>query len=272
MAFPHPKSRKKHYRHEDKPSSGRVIWNLFKRTINIAEYRNAKNDVNRAKDPTFAALVHDWLLHSFAIHLDLRFLSRLRRPAGCFNTELFGVLRVKPRPIELHGLSADDAADGSSDEKAVQNIETNVPPGGPHGDEAAIDVVPQRKARAATKGFEFPPDIFVTPVVLKHLGSVGSRHCCFGNLRLGRSHRGELHRGSNRAQAPIDVERRPLAQMRWVGKRLPDFFRRVGQFSDENERPLLAVFSYLRPPGGTRCVLLEIGHLILLSVNSVLAG
>src|SRR5258706_9853966 len=113
MAFPHPKSRKEHYRHEDKPSSRRVVWNLFERTINIAEYRNAKDDVNRAKDPTFGALVHDWLLHSFAIHLDLRFLSRLRRPVARFDAELFGVLRVEPGPIELHGPGADDAADGS---------------------------------------------------------------------------------------------------------------------------------------------------------------
>src|SRR6267154_6631437 len=71
MAFPHPKSRKEHYWHEDKPSSGRVVWNLFERTINIAEYRNAEDDVDRAKDPTFGALVHDWFLHdlrSTSIH------------------------------------------------------------------------------------------------------------------------------------------------------------------------------------------------------------
>src|SRR6266508_6076021 len=121
-----------------------------------------------------------------------------------------------------------------------------------------------RSTRAATKGFEFPPDIEATPVVFKHLGSVGSRHCCFGNLRRGRSHRGELHRGSNRTQAPIGVEGRPLAQMRRVGKRLPDFFRRVAQLSDENKRPLLSVLSYLRPAGRTRCVLLAIGHPLLL--------
>jgi hypothetical protein len=108
--------------------------------------------------------------------------------------------------------------------------------------------VPQRQARATIKGFQFPPDI----VVLKRLGSVGSRHCCFGNMRRGRSHRGELHRGSNRTQAPIGFKGSPLAQMRRVGKRLPDFFRRVTQFSDENERPLLSVLSYLRPAGGTR--------------------
>ena len=182
-----------------------------------------------------------------------------------FRPELLGVLGVQSLPAaELHGLGADDAADGSSAEKAIQNIETDVPPGGAHRDEAAIDVVPQRQARAAAKGFEFPPDIVVTPVVLKHLGSVGSRHSCFGNVRRGRSHPGELHRGSNRTQAPIGLKGRPLAQMRRVGKRLPDFFRRVAQFSDENERPLLSVLSYLRPAGRTRCVLLAIGHLLLL--------
>src|SRR3989441_5167050 len=114
---------------------------------------------------------------------------------------------------------------------------------------------------AATEGFEFPPDILGAPVALKHLGSVGSRHCCFGNVRRGRSHRGELHRGSNRTQAPIGFKGSPLTQMRRVSKRLPDFFRRVAQFSDENERPLLSVLSYLRSAGRTRCVLFAIGHL-----------
>ncbi len=64
-------------------------------------------------------------------------------------------------------------------------------PRGAPRDEAAIDVVPQRQARtAAAKGFEFPPDIVGTPVVLKQLGSVGSRHrgsrhCCFGTCGAG---------------------------------------------------------------------------------------
>src|SRR2546425_838796 len=135
-----------------------------------------------------------------AILLDSRLLSRLRRQVGRFNTELLGVLRVQPLPAaELHGLGADDAADGSSAEQAIQNIETNVPPGSTHCDEAVTDVGPQRQARSATKGFEFPPHIEATPVVLKSPGSVGSRHCCFGNTRRGCSHRGELHRGSSRA-------------------------------------------------------------------------
>jgi hypothetical protein len=67
------------------------------------------------------------------IHLDSRLLSRLRRPVGRFDTELLGVLRVQPLPAaELHGVGADHAADGSSAEKAIQNIETNVPPGSAH--------------------------------------------------------------------------------------------------------------------------------------------
>src|SRR5438552_10823330 len=146
-----------------------------------------------------------------AILLDSRLLSRLRRPVGRFNTELLGVLRVQPLPAaELHRLTTNNAADGSSAEKAIQNIETNVPARGAPRDEAAIDVVPQRQARAATKGFEFPTGI----AVLKHLGSLRSCHSCFD--RRGRSHPGELHR-SNRIQAPIDLKGRPLAQMCRVG-------------------------------------------------------
>jgi hypothetical protein len=58
MAFPHPKSRKDKYRNEDKPSSGGVVWNFFKRTINITEYRNAKNEVNRTNNRTFRGITH----------------------------------------------------------------------------------------------------------------------------------------------------------------------------------------------------------------------
>src|SRR5438309_7275794 len=88
------------------------------------------------------------------------------------NAELLCVLRVQPLPAELHRVATSDAADGSSAEKAIQNIETNVPARGTPRDEASIDVVPHRQARAATKGFEFPPD-FAVP---KHLGSVGLRY------------------------------------------------------------------------------------------------
>ena len=96
-------------------------------------------------------------------------MRRLRRPVGRFNTELLGVLRIQPLPAELHGLGADDASSGSSPEMVIQNIETNVSPGSTHCDEAVTDVGPQGQARAATRGFEFPPHIEVTPVVLERL-------------------------------------------------------------------------------------------------------
>src|SRR5260370_20604991 len=97
---------------------------------------------------------YERLLDLFGVLVLLSLFAKTQ--TGRFNTELLGVLRVEPRPIELHGLGADDATDGSSDEKAIQNIETNMPPGGTHRHEAAIDVVPQRPARAATKGFHVP--------------------------------------------------------------------------------------------------------------------
>jgi hypothetical protein len=53
-------------------------------------------------------------------------------PVRNFDTELPGVLRVEPRPTELHRPTSNDAADGSPAEKAIQDIETNVPPGSTH--------------------------------------------------------------------------------------------------------------------------------------------
>src|SRR6266850_6944718 len=192
-------------------------------------------------------------------------LRGVGRPTGGLDAELLCVLGVQSLPAtELHRVGTNDAADGGSAEKVIQNIEANVPPGSTHRDEAAIDVGPQCQARAGTKGLELPPHIEATPVVLEHLGSVGSRHLGFGHVRRGRSHRGELHRASNRPQAPIGVEGRPLAELRRIGERLPDFLRRLAQFPDENERPLLSVLSYLRPAGRTRRVLFASDHLLLL--------
>src|SRR5579862_95629 len=115
--------------------------------------------------------------------LDSGILTGLRRPVRGFDTKLLGVLLVQPLPAtELHRIGADHTADGSSAEMAIQNIETNVPSCSTHGDVAVTDVGPQRQARAATEGFEFPPHIEATPFVLEHLGSVGSRHFCFGNV------------------------------------------------------------------------------------------
>src|SRR5947208_14809127 len=88
------------------------------------------------------------------------------------NAELPCVLRAQSLPAELHRVGTNDAAEGGSAEQVIQNIEANVPPGSTHRDEAAIDVGPQRQTRAASNGFELPPHIEATPVVLEHLRSV----------------------------------------------------------------------------------------------------
>src|SRR5258708_11907082 len=89
-----------------------------------------------------------------------RLLSRRRRPFGRFGAELLGVLRDQPLPAgELHRLDAVDAPDGSSAEKAIQNIESNVPPRGAPRDDAAIAVVPQPQEHATTKGIKVTTDI-----------------------------------------------------------------------------------------------------------------
>jgi len=59
MAFPHPQSRKDHYWKEDKPSCGSVVWKFFKWTVDVAEYRNGKDDVNPAKDGTLGGFFHN---------------------------------------------------------------------------------------------------------------------------------------------------------------------------------------------------------------------
>jgi hypothetical protein len=59
MPLPHPQSRKDHYREEHKPSCGGIVWKPFKRTINVTEYRNAKDQVNPAKNRTFGGIFHD---------------------------------------------------------------------------------------------------------------------------------------------------------------------------------------------------------------------
>jgi len=63
MAFPHPESRKDHYRNEQIPSKGSVLWNLVERTIDVTNDRNANDQVNAAKNP--ALDVHDSSIRYF---------------------------------------------------------------------------------------------------------------------------------------------------------------------------------------------------------------
>ena len=67
MAFPHPKPRKDNYRNGDKPNNGRVVWKFFKRAIDITDYRDAKDDVNPAKNRTFGGIFHDWFVNRYVV-------------------------------------------------------------------------------------------------------------------------------------------------------------------------------------------------------------
>src|SRR5579864_2267505 len=72
MAFPHPQARKDRDRNEHKPSRGGVVWNFVKRTVDIAEYRNAEDEVNPAKNRTFGDIFHlEFVLLRSAIPLHL---------------------------------------------------------------------------------------------------------------------------------------------------------------------------------------------------------
>jgi hypothetical protein len=70
MALPHPKSRKDKYGKKDIPNRGRVLWNFFKRTINVSEYWNAKDEVNPAKYRTLDALAHDVVIRELVMNSD----------------------------------------------------------------------------------------------------------------------------------------------------------------------------------------------------------
>src|SRR5947209_13870713 len=88
--------------------------------------------------------------------VSIRFLLSL------FSVELLCVLVLQSLPAaELHGFRTGEAAEGSSAEQVIQNVERNVPARGAPRDKAAIDVVPQPEARAAVRGFQVPPDIVV---------------------------------------------------------------------------------------------------------------
>ena len=81
MAFPHPKSRKYKCRKEDKPNKGGVLWNFFERTIYITEYRNAKDDVNAAKNRTLGGITDHFIPFPLRVCCD-ETLTTLSRDLG----------------------------------------------------------------------------------------------------------------------------------------------------------------------------------------------
>lgn len=58
MAFPHPKSRQDKDRNGDEPNHGSVVWKFGKRAIDIADNRDAKDDMDPAKNRTFSGVIH----------------------------------------------------------------------------------------------------------------------------------------------------------------------------------------------------------------------
>ena len=58
MALPHPKSGSGEDRKEDEPNRWGVVRDLFKRTINVTNYRNGEDKMNPAKDGTFGGLAN----------------------------------------------------------------------------------------------------------------------------------------------------------------------------------------------------------------------
>jgi len=80
MAFPHPKSRKEQYRKKDIANTEGIISGVRRRIINITNDRNAKDDVNPAKNPTWDASVHD-VMSPFL--RDVLWANRARRAPLC---------------------------------------------------------------------------------------------------------------------------------------------------------------------------------------------
>src|SRR5262245_23563104 len=95
-------------------------------------------------------------------------LRGVGRPPGGVDAELLCVLGVQALPAaERHGLGADDASNRLTREESLEDIEADVPARGAPRDEPAIDVVPEREARAGSERLELPPEVAATPAVLE---------------------------------------------------------------------------------------------------------
>ena len=125
-----------------------------------------------------------------------------------------------------------------------------------------VRVVTRSEPRARPLRFQLPADVVAAPAILQELRSLRALHARFGYVHGGRADRGQLY-GADRGEAAIRVERRPLAEVRRVRQRLPDLRRRMLEIADEDERPLVSVFLYLRPAGRARHVLFAIDHILL---------
>src|SRR5439155_4500716 len=121
-------------------------------------------------------------------------------------------------------------------------------------------VVPKREqGAAASQRLQFPADVLSPPAEFEHLGRVDTIHLGLEYMRRRRANCRELC-GANGTEVPVRIERSPFAEMLGVRERLPNLCRRMGQVADENERPLLSIFSDLSARSGPRRVLLTAAH------------
>src|SRR5262245_38683840 len=191
--------------------------------------------------------------------LRLSLLRSFGRPARRLDPELLRVLGDETLPAELRRFAADDPPNRLTRELPLEDVEADVPAGGAPGDEAAIDVVPQLEARAATERLELPPEIVAAPAVLEQSRSLGSLHGALGDLGCRRPDRRELH-GPHGGQVSVGVERCPLGQLRGIRQRLPHHLRRMAKLSDEDERPRVAALLNLGSRRRAGHVLLAVAH------------
>src|SRR5215471_945191 len=93
------------------------------------------------------------------------------------SSELLAVLGAQALPAaELHDVGADPAADRLVREEPVEHVEADVPAGGAPGDEATIDIVPERETRAAADGLQLPAEVVAAPTVLEQFRRLGPLH------------------------------------------------------------------------------------------------
>src|SRR5437667_994571 len=138
--------------------------------------------------------------------------GRARGPTGGLNAELLCVLGVQSLPAaELHGLGPDDASNGPTGEKPLQDIEADVPARRAHRYESPVDGVPKREpSAAASPRLQFPADVLSPPAEFEHPGRVRPLHLGLGYVRRRRPHGRELCR-ANGTEVPVRIERSPSA-------------------------------------------------------------
>ena len=105
-------------------------------------------------------------------------------------------------------LGTDDASHRLAREEPIENVEADVPARGAPRDEAAIDVVPEREARAAAERFELPAERRRPPVCTRAASAPPARFTVVsetsGVVRRSRASPARRSPGSDRRRtAPI---------------------------------------------------------------------